>query len=316
LGLVQPEALCNEARAKLFDRLGVRKCDPQKVIGLIEDASKMTGNRSISLEESVAHIRFLYWHHNKIPTPRPAIHMFDIHSEKFNPELTANGWTYSPLQLEKYRLCQILDPENNPYELQGKVRFLSPAYYEALMGQDNRHHTTPLVWFNNYFKVRLTAELTKRGHSSNLSPELEWLIEYKSEFLLGTLRERCGQYGLLKSNAWKDKLSNCLVPIISSKLKMPLCDSYLPIPKLMEIVFRLGVERDFGFVSELREENDWSRWEEFRHLGVGTEEDLAFWIRILKKAFWTSSLGVAEMGIIYGSLQRMCRTDDDIAQIR
>jgi hypothetical protein len=316
LGLVQPETLRNEARAKLFNRLKIEECEPQHVIGLIEDASKMTGDRSISLEESVAHIRFLYWHHDKIPTPRPTIYMFDIHSEKFNPKLTANGWTYSPLQLEKYHLCQILDPENNPYELQGKVRFLNRAYYEALMRQDNRYDTAPWVWFTNYFKVRFTAELTKRGHPSNLSPELEWLIEYKSEFLLGTLREECGQHGLLKSNAWKDKFSNCLVPIINSQLKMPLRDSYLPIPKLMEIVSGLGVEHDFGFISELQEENDWSKWEEFRHLGVGTEEDLAFWIRILKNAAEIPSVGVAKMGKIYGNLQRMCRTDDDIAQIR
>lgn len=97
---------------------------------------------------------------------------------------------------------------------------------------------------------------------------------------------------------------------------MPLDDSYLPIPKLMEIVSGLGLERNFGFVLELKGESDWSKWEEFRHLGVGTEEDLAFWIRILKKARATAATDAVKMAEIYGNLQRMCRTDDDMAQIR
>jgi hypothetical protein len=315
LGLVQPETLRNEVRAKLFDRLGVMECDAEQVIGLIEDASKMTGKRSISLEESVRHIKFLFWHHNKIPIPRPTIHVFDIQSQKFDPNLTINGWTYSPLQVDKYRLCQILDPENNPYELQGKARFLNRAYYEALSGQDKRHDTAPLHWVTNFFKVRFTAKLTKRGDPSKFSPEIEWLIEYKPEFLLGTIRDNWDQPGR-KPNAWKDKFSKCLVPIISSQLNVPLYDSYLPIPKLMEIVSGLGLERNFGFISELVEEVDWSKWKEFCHLGVGTEEDLTFWIRILKKAGATATIDVAKMGKIYGNLQRMSRTDDDITQIR
>lgn len=315
LGLVQPESLRNEARAKLFDRLGVKECGAEQVIGLIEDASKMTGEKSISLEESVEHIKFLFWHHNKIFIPKPTIHVFDVHSQKFDPNLTSNGWTYSPLQVDKYHLCQILDPENKPYELQGKVRFLNGAYYKALSGQHKRHDTDPWHWLNDFFNVRYTAELSKRGHFSNPSPELEWLVKYRPEFLLGTLREKWDQF-LLKSNAWKDKYSKCLVPIINSQLNMPLDESYLPIPELMEIVSGLGLERNFGFVSELREESDWSKWKEFRHLGVGTEEDLAFWIRILKKAELTAAMDATKMAEIYGNLQRMCRTDDDMAQIR
>jgi hypothetical protein len=313
LGLVQPESLRNEARAKLFDRLGVMECGPKQVIGLIESASKTTGERSISLQESVGHIKFLCWHDDKIPFPSPTIHVFDIHSQKFDPNLTTNGWTYSPLQVNKYRLCQILDPENNPHELQGKARFLNRAYYEALSGQSTRHDKAPYKWVTEFFNLRFMAKLTKRGDLSKLSPELEWLIEYKSKFLLGTIRD---QFGQLKSNAWKNKLSKCLVPIINSQLNMPLHDSYLPIPKLMEIVSGLGLQRNFGFVSELKGESHWSKWKEFRYLDVGTEEDLTFWIRILKKARAIAAMDVAKMGKIYGNLQRVCRTDDDIARIR
>ena len=102
---------------------------------------------------------------------------------------------------------------------------------------------------------------------------------------------------------------------MDSKLKIPLCESYLPIPKLVESVSGLGLERHFGFVSELREESDWTKWKNFHLLGIKMEEDLAFWIRILKKASMNSAMTAANMGKIYWNLQRMCH-NDGISDIR
>ena len=187
LGLVQPGALKNWARARLFRKLGIPECDPQQVIGLIEDAPKLRGDRTVTLEQSAQHVKFLYWHHDRIPNARRALHVFDINSQMFDPNLVANGWTYWPSKNGEYHFYRILGSEKHSGELPGKARFFNPAYLKALHGVSNRHETDPERWLASYFTLQAVARVNKRGTGSALSPEIEWLMEHNSELLLRTI---------------------------------------------------------------------------------------------------------------------------------
>jgi hypothetical protein len=307
-GLVQPAALRNDTRAKLFRTLGVTECDPEQVIGLISAASRKSGDRTINLEQSVQQVNFLYWHHDKIPLRSQAIRVFDIDSEMFDPNPSSNVWTYWATKASKYDLYQIFSSEKRSVELQGHVRFLNPAYWEALRGETKRHDKDPMRWFTHYFRLRSATRLGARSKPKMLSYEIKWLMEYNSGLLLGTIWRDMSTF--LKHSALHAPLSKCLVPIMDSQLKIPLLESYLPIPNIVEIVSGLGLERDFGFVLEPSGQSDLSKWKQFHLLGIEMEEDLNFWIRVLKKASAKSSISVANMGEIYWNLQRMCQNED------
>jgi hypothetical protein len=311
-GLVEPEALRNEARARLFRALGVKECTLRNLFGLIVGASGSLKSTT-TLEQSVQHVRFLYWHHNDldISVLKPTIYVFDVHSKRFDPDRHSEGWTYWPSKANEYHLYQHLDTK-----LEINARFLHPAYHHAIVLLPKRYDTSPTQWLTKFFNLHFTAQLFDRANFLILSPEIRWLMKNKPQFLLKTIQAASVPPNFLPSIRLNDAFSTCSVPIMDSTLKMPLCECYFPIPKLRETISQFGLERDFGFVSELRGETDWAKWKEFGQLGIKTEEDLSFWIRVLEKASAKSTMDVATMGTIYGNLQRMCTTGNDHSQVR
>lgn len=311
LNLVEEGALGNETRRKLFDKVGVTECEPSRVFPLIEQRYRSFG---VTRQQSVSDIKFMFWHHVELPTEGLLMRLAPKGGKVyFNPYDEDNGWTYCPRSEHPCSISRLFAAVV-PADLKGHIRILHPSYYDGLEECGHRNDLSGIEWLRTYFQIKDSPQLRNRHSKRKVSFEVEYVRTHKPEFLLGVLEANWNQFRSTES--WIQKFQSTEVPVLHSvKLKRLDC-TYFPLPRLQNIVSRLGLEKDFGFLEELKDITDSTagRWRFLKQFGVGIEEDVSFWLALLTQARHKDNVEHNVVFEIYSNLQRYT-DDEDIEKI-
>ncbi|TGO32803.1 hypothetical protein BHYA_0288g00120 [Botrytis hyacinthi] len=248
----------------------------------------------------------------KLPTSNYSIFLWLWDEKHLAPyDIHEGGWIYCSKSDHAYATVKIIG-ESKPLELYkgNHIRYLWEYYYGALEAW-NKH--TGIEWLRS-LGVKETPQLRRRGHcrSPEMSAELKYIAYSESE-------------------QWDCFIREQEVHILSANM-MQLKDTYLPLPKLKAIVSNLVLAEGFGFVQELNgmtdvEANTWGFLKQF---GVGVDEDVSFWLRLLKQVRKKSSTfskierfrlrrnGLSVPNVVFEIYRRLQKYDDEseIIEIR
>ncbi|KAF2187478.1 hypothetical protein K469DRAFT_749209 [Zopfia rhizophila CBS 207.26] len=314
LSLVDPHRLRWSGVVELFKCLGVSECEPERIFPEIKHACQSS---EWGLKTAVEHLKFIFWNHDRLATQQNPVMVVSAAKTKFWPHKTGTGWIYRPGIEGDYSAADIID-QPLPMELKSKIFFLHPLYYETFKNCERRQDKTGIEWLEEFLDVKVIPQLQRRSNRDQLSFEVDYIARHKPQQLLGLLKANWSQVRRLASWQKDFKALNVQVPILDSDTKLLLRETYLPLPKLRTIVARLDLEKDFGFIQELQDINDDNvgEWRFLSQLGVGVEEDLNFWIHILKKARQAQEMDVTVTSEIYSQLQRLCVIEEHESLLR
>jgi hypothetical protein len=143
-----------------------------------------------------------------------------------------------------------------------------------------------------------------------MSAELLYIMGHLPQYLLGVLESDWFNY--LKSDEWDARIKAIQVPILNSTESKTLEKTFLPLPKLKEIVDSLELGQSFGFLKELDGLADVQvvKWRFLEYFGVGTTDDVSFWIALLKHARTMDRAEKHQVFKIYSRLQTFIDTND------
>ncbi|KAF2499755.1 hypothetical protein BU16DRAFT_504059 [Lophium mytilinum] len=309
LALIDSGALRNSSRMTLFGKLGVTECDPSRVFPLIEQFHR---NPVLQSRETIPHIKFMFWHHTKLPTE--GIKIMLLGNLGLFPTDAFARWTYNPRSEAPYSMSKVFGASIPDVLDNTIVRFLSPIYHEALEHLDRRNDQTALDWLARFLEMKNNPQLRQRSNARKVSSELKYIMNHQPQFLLHVLEANWYQYQL---RLWDRHVKPTRVPVLHSDQLQSLDKTYLPLPKLMAIVLRLGLEQDFGFLKELDgiADSAASKWMFLERFGVGMEENVSFWLALLKQAKHQEAVQSAVVFEIYTNLQKFVGSKD-IEEIR
>ncbi|TEY73343.1 hypothetical protein BOTCAL_0079g00080 [Botryotinia calthae] len=304
LNLVDKKALENPSRDKLFSQLGVAECSPERIFPLIEQrrfppASELS-------DSDLQDIRFLFWHHGALASDF-SISMWLWNGERLSPhKINEGGWIYCRGSNHAYATVKIIG-DSIPLETQhgNHVRYPAESYYKALEACGIRNKRTGIEWLR-FLGIKETPQLRRRSRNISdpqVSAEVFHILNNLPKYILGTLQANWVQYK--ETEPWDNFFKQHKVPILASSAMMKLKDTYLPVPKLKGIASSLGLEESFGFLEELDgiSEAEVSKWNFLKRFEVGMDEDVSFWLRLLKQARQKDSTNFSTVFRIYTSLQ-------------
>jgi hypothetical protein len=183
---------------------------------------------------------------------------------------------------------------------------------------DRRNDQTAINWLYKFLEVKTSIQLRLRSNliTNTTSPELDYIAAKRPEVLLGVLQGNWSQFSV--ADSWTSKFALCEVPILHSNTKKKLESTYLPLPKLISITDRLGVQQGFGFIKELEgiTEVTAGKWYFLKRFGVVIEENIWFWLAVLKQAKISNCTNVKIISEIYLELQKFCRSPDQTQLLR
>jgi hypothetical protein len=282
---VDPEAARNPSRRIMFERLGVTGIRPREVIDRLWRLYSPQGPAS-NLNKSMAHLAYLYWHHDRADDPRfCGLWLYDDHEVRVPCDDSQT--IYMPLNDEyspKELLKSVPDP-GNPALLvpECSVSYLNSSYLHLFPPTQRRNGLTWLDWLQKGPKVRRNLRLKDRAGS--LSPEFRHLLQYRPEKILNVLKADWTTYRPDLSHSIEDEISQAEVLCQDSRPAV-LSSTYFPTPSLMQNAQELGVSQVFPFVriSDLAEDDiTFEDWRFLNRFGVKFEVNLTFYLSVLQQ---------------------------------
>jgi hypothetical protein len=232
------------------------------------------GSFGVTRQQSFSDIKFMFWHHAKLPSEGLLVRLAPKDGYAyFNPYDENNGWTYCPQSGHPYSISKLFGAVV-PADLMDHIRILHPSYYSKLEECGHRNDLSGIEWLRTYFQIKDSPQLRHRHDIQ--------------------------------------KFKSAEVPVLHSvKLKKLDC-TFFPLPRLQNIVSRLGLEQDFGFLQELKDITDSTagKWRFLKHFGVGIEEDVSFWLALLTQARHKDNIEHNVVFEIYSNLQRFTDNGD------
>lgn len=281
---VDPGAAENDSRKALFTTLGVTDVLPQAIVDqLLRYYARSDGASDLSF--SMAHVRYLYWHHENRNDPRLSlVWLYETHGRK----VTSRRNLLYFQTVEEYGPYELLrtyehpnDPNKNVPEC--PVSFLKYEYTTLFPPSARRHGSSWMKWLEKGLGVRHIPRIKLDGGS--LSTEFRHIIRYRPDKLVGMLKKHWDDYVVDMSPPIVDTISQSEVTCLGGQLRA-LKDTYLPLQDLKNKVQTLGIGQEFPFlmVSSSLEVNtilrDWRFLDEFE---VGSEPDLNFYVEVLRQ---------------------------------
>ena len=311
LDLVHPIAVENVAWSDLLSTLGLMNCSSDAVVSSIYKRYNATNFDNFNMFNAVAHIRYLYWFLPKgVSRLAPQVRLANQHG--------------SLLRKDQYLYFPDGEDDNSPPILfkQDALHPGHPVHYlhgDYLKAVDPGviHNGRPWTrWLEEIAEVRQIPVLCA-PFSDELSKEFQYIITYRSDRLLRTLKRGWPHYRPLINNFVEEKLWNSAV-LLENGRRTSLQSTVLPLPKLKQIVAELRIAEAYPFVamSELLQDEERIEWTFVKDLRVEIEENLYFYLSALETfkrinpALNTTSAG-DQLTKIYENIQSKCSEDLD-----
>lgn len=275
LDLVCLMAAENDAWVDLLSELGVMRCSRKSVIKLIYKRYSAASFDNFKLFNAVAHIRYLYCF---LPKDHSSLASRVQLANQHGSLLKKDQYLYFPEERDDYSPSKLFKQDDL---LPGHpVHYLHEDYLEAADPGMIRHGRSWMRWLEEMVGVRRIPELRAKDHDE-LSKEFQYIVDYRSDRLLGTLKRGWDSYGpqiydvkgLLETNVLGE-----------NGHRIPLKCTFLPLPKLKQIAAEFGIASAFPFIaiSELLPEEERMSWMFVENLAVGIEENLDFYLSALE----------------------------------
>lgn len=289
LQLVAPQALKNSARKSLFKEFGLQHCVPKDVIALI--LMKYDRCLNVPLQDSVSHLRYLYWHLPKEQRDLPkTLYLKDQQSQSvycafvtYDREIVDDVYfetdgTYDPKQLSAQVKSgsKIIRP-GFPLHL------INQAYIDAVPSEVRRCDMSWESWLACSAGVRRTPRLVKPSDTTALSEFFSYILTWHPDRLVGILKAHWASYKELMSPPVILALGEVAVPCDGDMDDIPLRNTYLPLPKLMKACQEVEVEQGMPFL-KLPVEIDGDAKKDWRFLKifeVGHQANTRFYLDVL-----------------------------------
>ena len=277
LDLVNPMAAENIAWADLLSTSGVMSCPREAVIGSIHKRYNATNLENFKVLNAVAHIRYLYWFLAKDQSSlAPQIRLTNQHGALLKKDqhlyFRDEGDDYSPSKLFE----QDARLPGHP------VHYLHEGYLKAVDPEAIHNGRSWKKWLEEIAGVRRIPELSAKDYG--LSKEFQYIIDHRSNMLLGTLKRGWAIYRLQINDSVKEELQSRPV-LLENGTKTPLKRTFLPFPSLKRIAEDLSIANACPFVAvcELLRDEEKFEWMFVKELRVGIEENLDFYLSALEK---------------------------------
>ena len=277
LDLVHPMAVENVAWANLLSNLGVTSCLSDTVIKLIYDRYDAASSNKYNVFNAVAHIRYLYWFlPNDLSSLAPQVRLVNQHGSL----LKKDQYLYFPDEGDD---CSPSNLFKQDAQLPGHpVHYLHEDYLKAV-DPGVIHNGRPWRrWLEEVVGVWRIPVFRAEG-SDRLSKEFKYIISYRSDRLLRTLKHGWARYRLLINDIVEGQLWNSAVSLENGH-RTALLRTFLPFPKLKQVAAELCIADAYPFIamSELLRDEERLEWAFVKDLRVGIEEDLYFYLSALK----------------------------------
>ena len=277
LDLVSYFALDSVAFADTLSSFGVTTCQPEYVIDLIHRFYKTSESRPRFAFQHIAHIKFLYWF---LPADQASL---APHIRFLNQDLVllkAEEYLYFPSREGVYSPAKLFEKDEQHSGF--RVDYLHDEYLESLRPDIIPNGRSWIDWLEKTAKIRRIPEVCLTGRCA-LSKEFRYLIENRSDDVLGVLKHGWPSYQSQINATLKEELKFCNMLLVNGT-KMPLKCTYLPFPKLKKITSELGILDSFPFIaiSEPLKDEEQAAWSFLGLLQVGTEANLDFYLCALE----------------------------------
>lgn len=291
-----PQAACECAhRKKLFRLLGVLDCDVKSIVErIIKHHIKFDSAGSSDIIEQV---KYLY-HAREYLKPG------DMEKIWFAPEndhpLCLGKRVYPPV-LASDQLRDLFSGYEN-------VVFLHPGYLQGLDPPQGSHL---IEWLEDSASVSKIPRL--RSKSGQIHSDFLWLLENKRERILGVLRTNWSNYKPMMTDKIKQKLAQHPFPCVSGECA-PLQNTFLPLPQLMQKCQEVCGTPSCSFLALPDDQPD--NWTILSQFGVGTKEDLDFYLWILRQPQFKTGTSVERAKKLYYGVQSMAKTSSRQEKVR
>jgi len=306
LDLVCPMAAENIAWADLLSNLGVMSCPRDSVISSIHKRYNATNLDNFKVFNAVAHIRYLYWFLPKDHSSlAPQVRLANQHGSL----LKKDQYLYFPDEGDDYSPSKLFKQDA---QLPGHpVHYLHEDYLKAVDPEVIRNGRSWMRWLEEIVRVRRIPEFRAKGYDG-LSKEFQYIVNHRSNKLLGTLKRGWAYYRLQINDVVEGELRNSAV-LLENGRRTSLLRTFLPLPKLKQIAAELRIADAYPFVaiSELLRDEERLEWMFVKDLQVGIEENLDFYLsaletfKTIKPALNTTSAR-DQLARMYQNIQSKC----------
>lgn len=280
LRVLEPKAAANPDRKLLFQKLGARELSAEQVRSHISASYGVSDQ--ITIANSVADLRYLYLTHHLSDTVPGNISVFNEEMECVDPAKTSIYQSGDDKSGPR-KLLQLAFGENLE-----DVNYLHPSYFAD--HPINSHDTVPSWenWLHQYLGIFKRLRLVDRD-GIKLSQHAIWIKRHRPQKFLALIELdwKSDDSELKKHQTVQNEIQNLRTQSLCSSKSDDwlLQDTWLPLPHLKETA-RQYMYGDAIFPFLILEDNinesSKTKWE-FLHdaFGVGTKDDLNFYLRIL-----------------------------------
>ena len=309
LDLVCPMAAENAAWTDLHLALGVMSCPQESVISSIYRRYNATSLENFTLSNAVAHIRYLYWF---LPKDHLSLTYRVRLANQHGSLLKKHQYLYFPEDKDDYSPSKLFKQDDKLPGL--AVHYLHGDYLKAVDPEIIRNGRAWMSWLEETVGVRRIPELFTEPYFG-LSREFQYIVDYRSDRLLGTLKRGWEFYGHQIHHV--EDLKGTAV-LLENGDRRTLGSTFLPLPKLREIATELCIAEGFPFIaiSEILREEEKMSWMFVEDLAVGVRDNLDFYLSALEMYKTTNPTLNTDsardrLTRIYKNIQSRCGEDLD-----
>ena len=320
LSLLDPRAYNNASRKTLFSKLGVKYCDPGKVIECITNCYSQWNK--VNLMASVAHMRYLYWHlpndqqrldariYLKDQAEIPVYRRFVTLG---NPDLVVDD-IYLETEQDygvKSILNQVTDGKNTTAP-SFPVHFINKAYLDAVPPEPCQFKLSWIEWLKRVAGVRNVPRLVDPKNPLQLSRMFQHIVSNQPSKLVGTLKTYWTDYEDLMEDEIIKAISEAKV-WCENVGDTPLWETYLPTAQLKQRTSDLGLSLTVPFIKiPYALSHDLADWQFLKLFHVSCEVDLGFYLNALH-FFDSDFMEVKEIKsllAVYSEIERHSKVDE------
>lgn len=276
LKLASETAFNNFAWQGLLSDLGVTRCPPNNVTGLIYERYRVSQIDKVLVKDVVRDMWYLFWF---VPDSRMSLSLLLPFINQHNAFVRTDEFLYFPDKKDEFCPFNLFKQDG---ETPGHpVHFLNEMYTKLHDPQFIRNGRSWKMWLKDVAKIRMFPEIC--NGDNRLSKDFRYIIDRRSDRLLGVLSRGWVHYRPQINDAIRQELQNTAV-LTESGRRTPLQNTFLPSSELKTIASELGIAKEYPFIATLEMPRDekMTNWPFIRDLRIGSEENLAFYLSALE----------------------------------